>query len=120
MKKELLRVRTGLKEDIKVQFDMPTIDINQQVSAVTGKIEAATKQLGEMEKIVEGKEKWDTGVKNTHQLLNSNKEILDKISDLEERSRHSNIRIYGVPERRGAPLCFHMWKTSFRRNWGTS
>lgn len=57
MKKELLQVRTGLKEDIKMQFDMPTTDINQQLTAVTIKIEAATKRLVQMEKTVEGEEK---------------------------------------------------------------
>lgn len=96
MKKELLQV------------DVPTIDINQQVSAVTIKIEAATKPLGEMEKTVEGEEKWDTGVKNTHQLLNSNKEIQDKICDLEGHCRHNNIRMYVSPKGRGllyASIC---------------
>ncbi|KAJ8375565.1 hypothetical protein SKAU_G00061450 [Synaphobranchus kaupii] len=44
-------------------------------------------------------EKWDIGFKDTLiQLINNQRALQDKLTDLEGRSRRNNIRIYGVPE----------------------
>lgn len=71
--KELLQVKVCFKEDnIKIQLDELTTEINQQDCAANGKIYEVAKRLGEMEKNVAGKEKWDIGVKDTFaQLLNN-------------------------------------------------
>ena len=99
MKKELSQVRTSFKEDMKKQLNELTTEINQQVSAATGKIEEVAERLGEIEKNMTGKEKWDIGVKDTLiQLLDNQKFLQEKITDLEGRSRRNNIRIYGIPE----------------------
>ncbi|CAI5668460.1 unnamed protein product [Oreochromis niloticus] len=44
-------------------------------------------------------ERWDIGVKDTLvQLLENQRALQEKVSDMEGRARRKNIRIYGVPE----------------------
>uniref|UniRef100_A0A3Q3GY08 L1 transposable element RRM domain-containing protein n=1 Tax=Labrus bergylta TaxID=56723 RepID=A0A3Q3GY08_9LABR len=99
MKKELSQVRIHFVEDMKVKLDKLATKINQQVSVATGKIEEVVKRLRDMERNMAGKDEWDIGVKDTLiQLLNSQKRLQEKVTDLEGRSRRNNIRIYGIPE----------------------
>uniref|UniRef100_A0A3B5Q2F2 L1 transposable element RRM domain-containing protein n=1 Tax=Xiphophorus maculatus TaxID=8083 RepID=A0A3B5Q2F2_XIPMA len=99
MKKELAQVRTSLKEEIKVLLNELTNEINQRVSAAINKTEEMGKRLGEMEKSMAEKERWDIGVRDAIvQLLNDQKLLREKITDLEGRSRRNNLRVYGIPE----------------------
>lgn len=99
MKKELSLVRTSLKEDMKAQMSELTHEINQQVTAATSRIEEVGKRLEEMERNMVGKEKWDIGVRDAIvQLLDNQRQLQEKVTDLEGRSRRNNIRIYGIPE----------------------
>ncbi|KAJ8332654.1 hypothetical protein SKAU_G00424430 [Synaphobranchus kaupii] len=99
MKKELSEFRESFREDMKAQLDDLTTEINQKIQDVTGQIEETTRRLGEVEKSMGETEKWDIGVKDTLiQLINNQRALQDKLTDLEGRSRRNNIRIYGVPE----------------------
>lgn len=99
MKAELIQNRLSFRDDMKAQLDDLRTEINQQVKTATGQIEGVAKRLGEVEKRMAGKETWDIGVKDALiQLLNNQKSLQTKITDLEGRSRRNNIRIYGIPE----------------------
>ena len=65
MKKELSQVRTSFGEDMRVQLDELTAEVGRQVGAATGRIEEVAERLGEVEKSMVVKEKWDGGVKDT-------------------------------------------------------
>ncbi len=92
MRKELSEFWASFRQDMKVQLDELTSEINQKIQDATGQIEGATWRLEEVERSMAGSEKWDVGVKNTLIQLLKNQEILQaKVTDLEGRSRR-NIR----------------------------
>lgn len=99
MKKELSQVRLSLLDDMKAHMDKLTTEINQKVKVATDMIEEVAGRLGGVEESMAGREEWDNVVGDTLiQLLNNQKSLQAKISDLEGRSRRNNIRIYGIPE----------------------
>ncbi|RXN18926.1 LINE-1 type transposase domain-containing 1 [Labeo rohita] len=54
--------------------------------------------MEDLERSTAESEKWDIGVKDTLLQLLNKKTLQSKLSDLEGRSRHNNIQIYGVSE----------------------
>ncbi|CAL9707344.1 unnamed protein product [Knipowitschia caucasica] len=100
MARDLTNFREIIKEDMKTQLDVLNVNINQKLEAASRQIEDATRRLEEVEIKAAGAEKWDLAVRDTLlDLINNQRALQSKMSDLEGRSRRNNIRIYGIAEK---------------------
>lgn len=97
LKKDFSDFRAYFRDD-KQMGDF-TMEMNRSIQEVTDQIAGVVKQVGEMEENMADMERWDIGVKNVlTQLIANQRALQEKVSDLEGRSRHNNIRVYGIPE----------------------
>uniref|UniRef100_A0AAV2K584 Host-nuclease inhibitor protein Gam n=1 Tax=Knipowitschia caucasica TaxID=637954 RepID=A0AAV2K584_KNICA len=82
---------------MKTQLDALNANINQKLEAATSQIEDATRRLEEVERKAAGAETWDLAVRDTLlDLINNQRDLQSKMSDLEGRSRLNKIRTYGI------------------------
>lgn len=99
LKSDLQDFGSVIREDMKKQMDELTREVHQKLQETTEQIDDAREHIKQIEENMEDIERWDIGVKDTLvQLMQKQRSLEEKVSDMEGRARRNNIRIYGVPE----------------------
>ncbi|CAL1574303.1 unnamed protein product [Knipowitschia caucasica] len=99
IKKDLENFRSEICEEMKKQTGELATEMSQKLHDTNIRVSAVEERIQQVEDSMAESERWDIGVKNTLiQLLQSQRALQDKVSDLEGRARRNNIRLYGVPE----------------------
>lgn len=99
IKQELMDFKNDFRNDIKQEFNNFKTEINQKLQSVAIDVRNHGTRLSEAEQRVEETETANIELRDT--LLHSLKQqklLLDKVTDLEGRSRRNNVRIYGIKE----------------------
>lgn len=99
LKADLASFKEDFKQDMKNELTEFKHQINQQLATTTLTIQDHDKQLGEAAARIDELETWSATANTAlQQSLKDQKTLMNRINDLESRSRRNNMRIYGVPE----------------------
>lgn len=99
LKSDFKAFGTEFREDVKKQMAELSKELNQRLHEMADQVEEMTGRLKHVEDNMADSERWDIGVRDTLvQLLENQRALQEKVSDMEGRARRKNIRIYGVPE----------------------
>lgn len=99
LKSDFKEFRTEFREDIKKQMDELSKEMNQRIREAADQVEEVTGRLKQVEDNMAYSERWYIGVKDTLvKLLENQRALQEKVSDMEGCARRKNIQIYGVPE----------------------
>lgn len=91
--------RLALREDMRKELNEFREEINQKMKEFSGDLQATTVRLTEMQQRIADTEEWNGAV--GHALLDrleKQREMQEKLIDLETCSRRNNLRIYGIQE----------------------
>lgn len=89
----------SLRSDVKKDLDNLKQDIHQRFTSLSTEQQRQGERLEEAETRLEQLENWALEANDNLLLsLKHQKNLQDKLTDLESRSRRNNIRIYGVAE----------------------
>lgn len=102
------------KEEISKQMDRMTNDIQAKLTRIETSMSTLSEQMVEVETRVSATEDDLRDTRSTVTHLEKDVAYLkDKVQDLENRSRRSNIRIVNLPEK---SIWFRFWNASSRRS----
>lgn len=99
LKADFTTFKEEFKRDMKKELTDFKQEINQQLTANTQAIQDQNKKLEEAATRIEELETRSPAANNLlQQTLKEQKTLVDKLNDLESRSRGNNMWVYGVPE----------------------
>ena len=103
MQKELKMYLKTVKDDITTQVKNELAefkeDINQKLVKINADVEGQNDKIDATLTHTEEVQHWSTDAKRAMKdILKERKIMMDKLNDLESRSRRNNLQIYGIPE----------------------
>ncbi|KAI4899227.1 hypothetical protein NFI96_030702 [Prochilodus magdalenae] len=108
--KQIQALQTDLKADLRAFKDDITIqvkrevselraDIDQKFATVSTDIQQQSERINANQARTEEVEAWSAEANTVFlELLREQRRMIEKLDDLESRSRRNNLRIYGIPE----------------------
>ncbi|KAL0151620.1 hypothetical protein M9458_053021 [Cirrhinus mrigala] len=97
LKVELGTFKDELKTQMKHELEQFKEDINQKITLTTQEIKEQNAKVETTLSRVEEMECWSSET-DGQEFMQEHKKMIDKLTDLESRSRRKNLRIFGVPE----------------------
>lgn len=98
-KKDMDEFRLAIREDMRKELNEFREEINQKFKDLSGDLQATTVRVTEVEQRTADIEEWNRAASDTLlDVLEKQREMQEKLIDLEARSRRNNLHIYGIPE----------------------
>ncbi|XP_023646714.1 iron-sulfur cluster transfer protein NUBPL isoform X3 [Paramormyrops kingsleyae] len=98
-KNDMDEFRLALREDMRKELNEFREEINQKFKDLTSDLQATTVRVSEVEQRTADIEEWNGAASDALlDVLEKQREMQEKLTDLEARSRRNNLRIYGIPE----------------------
>lgn len=99
LKNDMDDFRLSLREDMRKELIEFRGEINQKLKNLSDDLQAANSRVTEAEERITDIEEWDAAAGDAlFRMLESQKELQTKLTDLEARSKRNNLCIYGIPE----------------------
>lgn len=99
MKNELTTFKEEFKADFRQEFNIFKEQIDSKLSANSKELQEHKQSITEAQTRIGELEEWNIEVKEALlTALKEQKNLKEKLTDLEGRSRRNNVRIFGVPE----------------------
>lgn len=99
LKIDLKTVKDEITTQVKSELAEFKEDINQKLVKINAVVEEQNDKIDAALTRTEEVEQWSTDAKCAlKDILKEQKIMMDKMDDLESRSRRNNLRIYGIPE----------------------
>ncbi len=116
MKNELTTFKEEFKTDFRQEFNAFKEQIDSKLSANSKELQEHTQSITDTQTRTEELEEWNIQAKEALlQALKEQKNLKEKLTDLEGRSQRNNVRIFGVPEGAEGDSVPHFVESLLRR-----
>ncbi|KAL0148768.1 hypothetical protein M9458_055946 [Cirrhinus mrigala] len=98
-KNDMDEFRLALQEEMQKELNEFREEINQKFKDLSNDLQATTVRVTEVEQRAADIEEWNGAASDALlDILEKQREMQEKLTDLESRSRRNNLRIYGITE----------------------
>ncbi|XP_051801646.1 uncharacterized protein LOC127533172 [Acanthochromis polyacanthus] len=119
LKRELADFKDEFGNDFKKEFNNFRSEVNQKLQTVAEDVRDHGARMIEVEKRIEEVESANTELKNALlHTLKHQKLLRAQLTDLEGRSRHNNVRIYGIKEGAEGTSMIHFIDSFLKKELG--